>query len=439
MNQLNSFCKIDSKTIETAAKQFGTPLYLYDEQFIIDRCKSLLAMPNAYGLGVRFAMKSNSNKSILQIISAQGIMIDASSLNEVRRAYLAGISHKNIILTTQEVPIDGEMLALSEMMKGGLKYNVCSLRQLYNISDFALKNKIKLAIRIHPGKGSGESATRNTGDNYSCFGIHLSDLDEALRYAKNRGLVFDLVHVHIGSGGDPAAWQNNIDSQLKIIEQFFPDAETINFGGGLNVARMPGESSANIEELGRHAKGKIEEFYQKTGRKLKMEIEPGTYIAALAGFIVCTIIDKKKTGGEGFNFLVLDGGMELNTRPLLYASRHPFYIVSNKGALISSEFDMPEGSQDSKSDYSAVPVGRCCESGDSQSLDSNGLNIPRKMAEPETGDFFVVGGAGAYCSAMSPMNYNSHVQAPEILYTCEGSLKVIRSRQTLEQIVANEK
>ena len=100
---------------------------------------------------------------------------------------------------------------------------------------------------------------------------------------------------------------------------------------------------------------------------------------------------------------------------------------------------MPEGSQDSKSGYSAVPVGRCCESGDSQSLDTSGLNVPRKMMEPEAGDFFVIGGAGAYCSAMSPMNYNSHVQAPEILYTCDGKLEVIRARQTLEQLLANEK
>jgi diaminopimelate decarboxylase len=60
------------------------------------------------------------------------------------------------------------------------------------------------------------------------------------------------------------------------------------------------------------------------------------------------------------------------------------------------------------------------------------------MAEPEAGDFIAIGGAGAYCSAMSPMNYNSHVQAPEVLYTSDGELKVIRRRQTLEQIVINE-
>ena len=433
MDLLNDNSNIDSKIILDAAKQYGTPFYLYNEQVIMDNCRILLSMPNAYGLGVRYAMKANSNKSILKTVSAQGLMIDASSMNEVRRAHIAGIGYKDILLTTQEVPFEDEKLALMDMINGGLKYNVCSLKQLHNIGDFAAANKVKLAMRIHPGIGSGESATRNTGDNYSCFGIHLSDLDKALEYAKDKGLVFDLVHVHIGSGADPLVWQSNIDSELKIIEKYFPEAETVNFGGGLKVARMPDEKAANIEELGLYVKEKIEEFYHKTKRKMKMEIEPGNHVVALAGFIVTTVIDKKKTGRQGLNFLVLDGGMELNARPLLYAARHPFYIVSKAGALLSSEFD-----PDLKSDYMAVPVGRCCESGDSQSLDTSGLCVPRKMAEPQPGDLFLIGGAGAYCSAMSVANYNSHVQAPEILYNSAGNLEVIRSRQTLGQLLENE-
>lgn len=434
MAQINDFSSIDSNIIAMAARRHGTPIYLYDEQTIIDKCRDTLYMPNAYGLTVRYAMKANSNKSLLKIISSAGLKIDASSMNEVRRARIAGINYQDIMLTTQEAPLDQEMRALKEMMVQGLKYTVCSLRQLYNISDFVAENKLNLAIRIHLGIGSGESATRNTGDKYSCFGIHLSDLESALEYAKEKGVIFDLVHVHIGSGADPAIWQSHIDLELRIIEDYFPDARTVNFGGGLKVARMPDETPADILKLGNYAKEKIELFYQKTNRKLKMEIEPGNFIIAVSGFVVTTVIDKKKTGADGFNFLVLDGGMEVNTRPLLYAARHPFYVVSQQGELLSSEF-----AETNKCNYEAVPVGRCCESGDSQSLDSSGLSLPRRMAEPEIGDFIAIGGAGAYCSAMSLMNYNSHVQVPEVLYTRDRSLKEIRSRQTLEQLIANEK
>jgi len=433
MGQLNKFSNIDSTVIQKAAEQFSTPFYLYDEKAIVDKCKSLLEMPNAYGLTVRYAMKANSTKALLKIIYNQGLKIDASSLNEARRAHIAGISYKDIILTTQEVPLNQEMQALKDMISQGMKYNVCSLRQLYNIGDYAATNKIALAVRVHPGVGSGESATRNTGDKYSCFGIHLSDIVPVIEYAKIKGIIFDHVHVHIGSGAAPEIWQNNIDLEISIIEEYFPDAQTVSFGGGLKEARMPNENPADIYKLGVYAKEKIEQFYQRTSRKLGMEIEPGNYVVANAGYVITSIIDKKKTGDDGLNFLILNGGMELNARPLLYASQHPFYVISKNGDLLSSEFDKKSNDR-----FQAVLVGRCCESGDSQCLNAGGLNTPRKMAEPQIADFIAIGGAGAYCSTMSPMNYNSHVQAPEILYTCKRELKAIRSKQTLEQLISNE-
>jgi len=165
-----------------------------------------------------------------------------------------------------------------------------------------------------------------------------------------------------------------------------------------------------------------------------MEIEPGTYVAANSGYAVTHVIDKKKTGSEGLNFIILDGGMEINARPLLYGSRHPFYVIDKDGRLLSSEFT----GINSPHHYEAVVVGKCCESGDSQCLDDNDVNIPRVMAEPEIGDIVVIGGVGAYCSSMAPINYNSHTQVPEILLTKDGKLKEIRRRQTLEQLTANE-
>jgi len=433
VEKLNGYCGVDSGAVAKAAGLYGTPLYLYDEKTVVDKCKALMAMPSAYGLVVRYAMKANSTKALLKLIHGQGLKIDASSMNEARRAHIAGVAYGDIILTTQEAPFGQEMRALEDMMEQGLKYNVCSLQQLYNIGGFASKHKIALSFRVHPGVGTGETATRNTGDNYCCFGIHLADIEKALEYAGKLGLVFNHVHTHIGSGGSPEVWQKNIDTELGIIERYFPGAHTVSFGGGLREARMPDESPADIQALGSYAKGQIEGFFARTGRKLIMEIEPGTYTMANAGYVVTSVVDKKSTGGEGLNFLVLDGGMELNARPLLYASRHPFYAVSREGGLLSAEH-----SGKNKNGYEAVLVGRCCESGDSQCLDADGVSVPRQIAEPEIGDYVVIGGAGAYCSSMSPINYNSHVQAPEILYTTGHGFTEIRSRQSLEQIIANE-
>ena len=433
MVRLNHFGSISSEGIVKAAEAFGTPAYLYDERLLLDKCEKLLAMPNAFGHTVRYAMKANSSAAILRLIHGAGLRIDASSLNEAQRAHLAGIPYGDITLTTQEVPMGEGRQALNAMMAQGLKYNACSLRQLTLVGDFAAQQGCAVSLRVHPGIGAGESATRNTGDHYSCFGIHLTDIPQAISYAASKNIKIDQVHVHIGSGGDPATWRDNIDRELCILEQYFSDAHTISFGGGLKEARMPDETAADIDALGAYAKERLEAFHRRTGRKLHMEVEPGTYVTANVGYIVTRVMDKKQTGPEGMRFLVTDGGMEVNIRPLLYGSRHPFYVVSKEGRLLSSEFDAP-----GTHTYSAAVVGRCCESGDSQNMDANGLNQPRAMSEPELDDYLVIGGAGAYSPALSAFNYNSHVQAPEVLCTVEGELRLIRKRQSLEQVLENE-
>ena len=431
---LNGFSGISTGDILDCASRFGTPVYLYDEPVIIQRCRRLMAMPNAYGLTVRYVMKAHSTRAILRTIAAQGLKFDASSLDEARRVNMAGIALGDIILTTQEVPQGNDRHELESMILSGLKYNVCSLRQLDEIADFARENRVALAMRVHPGAGSGESASRNTGDNYSCFGIHLTDIGEAMRRASEWALLIDHVHVHIGSGADSVAWRENIDRELDILGKHFPDAHTISFGGGLKEARMPDESAADVEALGQYARTRLLEYGERTGRKLHMEIEPGTFVMANAGYAITRIIDKKSTGPGGHHFLVADGGIEINARPLLYGSKHPFYIVSSKGELVFSEFLTPPDLRD----YPAVVVGRCCETGDSQTLDASGKTMARALTQPNISDLLVIGGVGAYCSSMSPMNYNSHGQAAEVMRGVDGELRLIRRRQTLEQIVGNE-
>jgi diaminopimelate decarboxylase len=435
LNNLNQFSNINAALIADAASKYGTPLYFYDEKTLLERCRQCTSMPHAYGLTARYAMKANPNRTLLRTIHDAGIHIDASSLNEVIRANLAGIPFEHILLTTQEVQLGEARAKLEELMLLGLKYNVCSLNQLRLVGDFASTNGIDLGIRIHPGIGSGESATRNTGDDYSCFGIHLTDVDEAKEYIRSKGIKFKHIHVHIGSGADSEVWRQSVDLLLKIVEHHFPEAESVSFGGGLKEARMPNEEPVNPTELGLRAKLRVEEFYARTGKKLLMEIEPGTFIAANCGYIITKVIDKKNTSRS--NFIITDGGMEMNSRPLLYGSKHPIYIVSSDGKQLKST-EFRDCSCGNNNEYSAVVVGKCCESGDCQTLDAEGRTVPRSMAEPEIGDYVVIGGTGAYCSSMAPYNYNSHVQAAEVLLQLNGEMKLIRKRQTFEQILENE-
>jgi diaminopimelate decarboxylase len=166
-------------------------------------------------------------------------------------------------------------------------------------------------------------------------------------------------------------------------------------------------------------------------RQLKLEIEPGTYLLAMAGALVSTVQDKVFTTGEsGHVFLKLDAGMTDVLRPSLYGAIHPITVFPQSGK-----------SSDVGSDKeSVVVVGHCCESGD---LMTPQPGEPEKLGErllrkAEIGDILIVDGSGAYCSGMSTKNYNSFPEAPEVLLDENNEVRLIRKRQTLEQIWQNE-
>lgn len=292
---------------------------------------------------------------------------------------------------------------------------------------------IPLSIRIFPREGSGGTEGLNTGSKYACFGIDPSEVAEAVALANEMGVVFDSAHYHIGSGGDPELWKEAVGWMLPEVERMLPDTVTrVSCGGGIREGRMPGEIRADLQALGQVAKDEFEKFYERTGRKLEMEVEPGTYIVANAGYLVTKVIDTKVNFESGLNFLICNGGMECNTRPLLYGSKHPYCVVSEDGKLLFSEFEGNPNAQE------RVVVGRCCESGDSQSLDETGHIVPRLMADAPVGSFVVVLGGGAYCSTMSPHNYNSHTQAPEYLLRTNKRIDCVRVAQEPREIWANE-
>ncbi|MFO7891998.1 MAG: diaminopimelate decarboxylase [bacterium] len=422
-------------TMIEAAETYGSPLYIYEEETIINNCQELLNMPSGYGLTVRYAMKANSNRSILNLIHKQGLLFDMSSMNEIRRAKHAGIHYDAMLLTSQDLPKDDDYQELKKMIQSGLQYTVCSINQMKKIIPIVLRNGRKVSIRIHPGKGSGVSATRNTGDPYASFGVLQSDLSTVRKLANDYGIKFYRVHVHIGSGSDPGVWKKNIDNTLQWVENFFPDCRIVNLGGGFRVARMPEEKNADITSLGNYAKKKFKYFHDKTGRKLHMEIEPGNYVIANAGYIITKVIDKKFNRKKNFYFIITNGGMESNIRPLMYGALHPIYVISKKGKLLSSEFKtITKGIKKEK----CVVVGRCCETGDCQTLNSRGEVAPRLIAEPDLGDWIVIGGTGAYCSSMAPVNYNSYLQPGEVMITRDNKIQLIRRPQTIEQMICNE-
>ncbi|MDX9893757.1 MAG: diaminopimelate decarboxylase [Patescibacteria group bacterium] len=418
--------RFDNQTVIALARHYGTPLYVYDQATLEKSAQGLLNFPNAFGLTVRYAMKALPTAAILRIIDQAGLHIDASSQNEVERAMKAGIKPSKIQLTSQELPHN--MLHL--LLQMGVKFNACSLRQLEAFGQLMKdgpRDHRCLSVRINPGLGSGGSNRTNVGGPSSSFGIWHEQIPQVLKMAKHFGLKITAVHTHIGSGGDPEIWVKIAKMSLEVAKHF-PDATTLNLGGGLKIGRMPEEKTANLQAVGEAVKQAFKYFEATTRRQLHLEIEPGTYVVASAGWIIAKVIDVVNTGADGYTFVKLDTGMGEILRPSLYGAQHPIWFVP-KATWHDDQTLIP-----------IMVVGHCCESGDiltPKPGNSEELQ-PRMLPKPQIDDLAVIGHTGAYCSSMATTGYNSFTQAAEVLIKPDGNSTLIRRGQTLEQLTENE-
>lgn len=405
-------------TAEGAAevrRRFGTPCYVYDRATLETAAREALAMPAPFGLTVRYAMKANPSRGILALFRDLGLHIDASSDHEVERALRAGFRPEAIQLTSQ-MP----SRRLAEHMARGVRFNACSLHQLAEFGRIAPGHEV--SIRMNPGLGTGSTKRTNTGGPASSFGIWHEHLGEVKAMAARQGLGITRLHTHVGSGTDPEVWNRCALMTLDLAAEL-PDVVAVNLGGGFKVGRMPEEPSVDLVEVGAHVRRELEGFRRRHGRGLGLEIEPGTFLVALAGAVVATCVDVVDTGREGYLFAKLDTGMPEIARPSLYGAQHPIDVLAA-----------------GREPAAVVFVGPCCESGDILTPapgDPEAL-APRWVPRPQIGDLVVVGGAGAYCAAMATINYNSYPQAPEVMLEPDGTLRLLRGRQTLEQIWQNE-
>ncbi|MCC5806594.1 MAG: diaminopimelate decarboxylase [Opitutales bacterium] len=409
--------KITFEDADTWRREFGTPCFLYDESALRAAAEAAKAFPAAYGLTVRYAMKAAPNANLLRCFRDWGLSFDASSLYEALRLEAAGVPLERVSLSSQQLDA-----GFADLHRRGMAVNACSLDQLRRFGEAFPDGRV--GLRFNPGLGSGGTNRTNVGGPASSFGIWHASLDAARELAAEHGLVVERIHSHIGSGSDPEVWKRVAALTLDLARAF-PKVETVNLGGGYKVARMPGEGATDLQRIGAPVRELFERFAAETGRRLRLEIEPGTFLVANAAAVLASVEDVVDTGAEGYRFIKLDTGMTEILRPSLYGAQHPIRVLrAREGAA--------------ERDY--VVVGHCCESGDilTPAPGDPELLAPRPLPEARAGDLCLVGGAGAYCAAMSAKNYNSYPEAPEVLLCADGAARLIRRRQTLGQILENE-
>ena len=240
------------------------------------------------------------SSSFYKLFNNMGLHFDASSGYEVQRAIHAGIPASHISLSSQEFPKN-----FKELYEEGIEVNLCSLDQIEKFGKLFPGGKC--GLRFNPGKGSGGTGKTNVGGPSSSFGIWFELLGDVKSLVAKYGLSVSRIHTHIGSGSDPAIWQDVATKSLDLVREF-PTATVLNLGGGYKVGRMSYEKSTDLQEVGAPVKVAFQKFADETGRKLKLEIEPGTYLVANSGSLLCAVQDIVDTGKSGHTFIKLDAG-----------------------------------------------------------------------------------------------------------------------------------
>ncbi|MGC4006387.1 MAG: diaminopimelate decarboxylase [Pirellulales bacterium] len=369
---------------------------------------------------IRFAQKACSNIAILDLIRRHGVLVDAVSAGEVRRAMAAGYkphgTPEPIVYTADIFDRD----ALELVCELGLHVNCGSPDMIDQLG--ARSPGSSITLRVNPGFGHGHSQKTNTGGEQSKHGIWHADVLDCLRRADKHNIAVTGLHMHIGSGTDLEHLRQVCQALDKTAREVGRTLTTISCGGGLPVPYRDDQTYVDLDtyfKLWDDARKKLEDAF---GHKLSLEIEPGRYLTAESGYLLSEIRAIKGMGAN--TFYLLDAGFNNLARPILYGSYHPMSIIPASGQDASAQ------------EVDVVVGGPLCESGDIFTQTDGGYVCSRTLPKAAIGDFLCLEVAGAYGFVMGS-NYNSKPLAAEVLIQ-DGNAHLIRARQTFEDLIRGE-
>ncbi|TWT55043.1 Diaminopimelate decarboxylase [Rubripirellula amarantea] len=407
--------EIAGQPVADLAAKFGTPLYVYDREVIDKRIADLSDFDT-----IRYAQKASSNLAILDRIRKRGVVVDAVSAGEIRRAIAAGYSTdggSHDIVYTADI-FDRESLDL--VIEHGLHVNCGSPDMISQLGERRPGSDVTL--RINPGFGHGHSQKTNTGGQQSKHGIWHTQINDCLLRADQTGVTITGLHMHIGSGTDLEHLSEVCSAMEKAALEVGRTLTTISAGGGLPVPYKHDETYVDLAKYFELWDGVRNRLSEAFGHRLNLEIEPGRYLSAESGYLIAEVRSVKKVGENLFT--LVDAGFNDLARPVMYGAHHPISVTAASGdAAAREEVDMVIG-------------GPLCESGDIFTQREGGFVDSRKLPIVRVGDFIVIENAGAYGFVMSS-NYNSKTRAAEVLIE-DGEAKLIRARETFDDLIRGE-
>ena len=384
------------------AKEFGTPVYVYDVNSIREQYEKLTS---SFSKNTRFfyAAKALTNINILKYVEKLGASLDCVSINEVKLGLKAGFSNDRILFTPNCV----DLAEIEEAMSLNVHINIDNISILEQFGN-KFGSSYPIFVRINPHIFAGGNYKISTGHIDSKFGISIHQLPHIKRVVENTGLHLDGVHMHTGSDIlDIDVFLQGAEILFEVAAEF-KNLSYIDFGSGFKVPYYPGADETDIEYLGERLSARFNEFEKGYGKPLTLMFEPGKYMVSEAGSFLATVNVVKQTTSTVF--AGIDTGFNHLIRPMFYSAHHEIENISN-----------PEG----RSRYYTV-VGYICET------DTFGSN--RKINEISEGDVLCFHNAGAYCFSMAS-NYNSRFKPAEVLLIDDKDY-LIRRRETIQDLIA---
>jgi diaminopimelate decarboxylase len=405
-----------SVSIEGLARQFGTPLYVYSADQMVERLRLFQQALAGRDHLVCYAVKANSALAILKLLAGNGAGFDIVSGGELERVMAAQpeavgrVVFSGVGKTAYEIDL--------ALKAGILAFNVESEDELTLLAERAakLKTQARFALRVNPDVFAETHPYISTGLREHKFGIDIRRAAAIYKSAaKSRWLEAQGVSVHIGSqirSAEPfgAAIERVARLAAQLARQGIA-IQWIDAGGGLGIDYHAGPRGAAFD-----AAAKVREYSQAldaalAGFKGRLLIEPGRFIVAQAGALVARVLYVKRQGKK--TFVIVDAAMNDLIRPALYEAHHEIVPVRKRPGK-ARVVDI---------------VGPVCESGDFFARD-------RKLGPVEPGDLVALLDAGAYGMVQSS-NYNTRPRAAEVLVT-GAKAKLIRRRETIGDLLGPE-
>ncbi len=397
--------EINYKKIKKLVKEYQTPLYIYDQQQIIENIETIKNISTTPNLQINYATKANSNLEILKLMKAQGLYADCTGYGEYYINRQAGFSATQTYAVANNLTAE-EMKLLAEE---NINISVDSIDQLRLLASIAPNYK-QVMIRVNPSFGAGENASIVTGGDHHKFGIDVDDLTYCLQYIEQNNMKLIGLNQHIGSLNlDYRSITTAVQELLSIITQFeLNDLQLINFGGGFGIDYTHQAAGLDFTSL----KSKLDEIFESflnhyPNKAVSLQFEPGRFLVANSSILVGTVTSIKKRGSD--IYIGTDLGFSQLVRPTMYDSYHHVEFITENELTRHCHV-----------------VGNMCESGDYICKD-------RKLIVPEIGELVIVHDTGAYGYSMSS-NFNNRLRPPEVMIN-GNTHQLIRRRETVEDLL----